>query len=302
MFKLATPHLLTGEELTGTEIQQLIDSAIYLKQQRGQAEQPRVLAGKHLALVFDKPSLRTRLSFTIAARELGGDVIESVGNSRKVEDPADQMRVLQGYCHAVMVRTFSEQTLEKMQEVARVPIINGLSDLYHPCQILADLMTLKENFGSLENLSLCYIGDGNNILHSLLLMASAVGVNVHYYCPKAHGPNARVLRNALNKQHPGAIKGFDNIKAAVAGCHAVYTDVWTSMGFESTDERAFKGFQVNEALMQHAQAEAIFLHCMPMERGKEVSHSLPDSPCSKIFQQSENRLHVQKALLLSLFT
>jgi len=188
-----------------------------------------------------------------------------------------------------------------MQAVATIPLINGLSDQFHPCQILADLLTLQEKFNHLAGLTIGYLGDGNNILNTLLIMAPLLGIHIHYCTPKGHEPSAELLQQAMQRDN-----GIDNIQAftepdaAVFGCHAVYTDVWTSMGFTPSDDRLFEGFQVNEQLMAKAHSEAIFLHCMPMERGKEVSKTLPDQPCSAVFQQSENRLHVQKALLLSL--
>ena len=248
--------------------------------------------------------MRTRFSFAIAIRELGGDVIESVESTRKVETPEDQAGVLSGYCHAIMVRTHDDIIFERMSQISKVPIINGLSALHHPCQILADILTLLETFGSLKGLTLSYIGDGNNILHSLLLLAPQMGINIHYCCPDTRGPDKDILEKSSVKLHPdsGKIQSFSSPKDAVFNAHAVYTDVWTSMGFENeTDEHIFfNGFQVNEDLMQHALPNAIFMHCLPMERGKEVSETLADQPCSVIFQQSENRLHIQKALLLYL--
>jgi ornithine carbamoyltransferase len=294
----SSKHLLTGEELTPVQIEQLLQQALALKQDRRPAT---TLQGQHLALLFDKPSLRTRFSFTVAMRELGGDVIESVETTRKSETPADQANVLSGYCHAIMVRTHSDNILQEMQRVSRAPIINGLSDLHHPCQILADLLTLREVFGSLSGLTLSYIGDGNNILHSLLLLAPQLGVNIHYCCPATRGPDQTILTRSLARVHgkTGIIQAFASPELAVTNAHAIYTDVWTSMGFENeAAEHLFAGFQVNEQLMQLAHADAVFMHCLPMERGKEVSETLPDLPCSVIFQQSENRLHVQKAILL----
>lgn len=293
--RLNSKHLLTGAELSAVDINYLLDLASELKIQR--YSYSRVLYQKHLALMFDKPSLRTRMSFTLAMRELGGDVIESVSNDRKMEDPEDQMRVLQGYCDAVMVRTHADETLSKMQSVATIPLINGLSEFYHPCQSLADLMTLKEKFSKLEGLTLAYLGDGNNVLHSLLLMAPKVGLRVNYCCPEKYLPDAEILQHAISQSAPGFINAFQHPIEAVENCDAVYTDVWTSMGFEPRDLEAFDGYQVNETLMSHANIDAVFMHCMPMNRGEEVSANLPDQNCSVIFQQSENRLHVQKALL-----
>lgn len=294
---------LTGEELNAAELQALLNKALILKSERTPQTLRTELTGYHLALLFDKPSLRTRFSFALAMRELGGDVIESIELTRKSEWPEDLARVLGGYCHAMMVRTHQHQHLERMSKSGRIPIINGLSDLYHPCQILADLLTLLEKFQSLQGLTVAYVGDGNNVLHSLLLMAPLLGINVHYCCPPARLPDDRVLTRCFANLNlsTGFIRACVNPQAAVRGADAVYTDVWTSMGFEDQEaDHLFQGYEVNEALMQHANPHAVFMHCLPMVRGKEVSATLPDHPCSVIFQQSENRLHVQKALLLYL--
>lgn len=296
-------HLLTGEELTKCEIDELLTKAIFLKKERAGKQFTDELSGHHLALLFSKPSLRTRFSFAIAMRELGGNIIESVESSRKLEMPEDQAGVLSGYCHAIMARTHEDIVLEKMSRTSKVPIINGLSALHHPCQILADIMTLLEVFGSLKGLVLSYVGDGNNILHSLLLLAPQMGINIHYCCPNTRGPDKGILERSINKLHPGSgkIQSFSSPEHAVSKTHAVYTDTWTSMGFENkSEDHLFNGFQVNENLMGEALPNAIFMHCLPMERGKEVSDTLPDQPCSVIYQQSENRLHIQKALLLYL--
>ncbi|MBA2653852.1 MAG: ornithine carbamoyltransferase [Gammaproteobacteria bacterium] len=296
--KLQSKHLLTGGELDNKELIYLLELANELKTNR--YSYSTVLHQKHLALMFDKHSLRTRISFTLAMRELGGDIVESQNNNRKQEEPEDQMRVLQGYCDAVMIRTHADETINRMQTVASVPLINGLSNFYHPCQALADLMTLQEKFHQLKGLKIAFVGDGNNVLHSLLLMAPKLGVEVHYSCPVNYGPDPEILQEAHKNVGRGSITSFNNPMSAVKNCHAVYTDVWTSMGFEERNIESFEGFQVDEVLMAHAEPEALFMHCMPMNRGQEVSLTLPDQPCSVIFQQSENRLHVQKALLYQL--
>ncbi len=297
--KLTNKHLFSGDELSADEIFAVIKLAQQLKTDRLKFKD--VLKHKYLALMFDKPSLRTRFSFTIAMQELGGEVIISEQANRKDEDPEDYIRVLQGYCHAVMLRTFADEIFVRMQKHATIPIINGLSNLYHPCQTLADLMTLHDHFGQLNGLSLCYIGDGNNVLHSLLLMAPKLGIEIHYCCPEGATPNKEVLQHVAQYQKVNsAIAAHASPETAVKNCDVVYTDVWTSMGFTPKDEQQFSGFQVNEKLMSKAKNSAVFMHCMPMNRGKEVSETLPDQPYSKIFEQSENRLHVQKALLLNL--
>lgn len=291
-----TKHLLTGMELSAEDIHQILCQAQALKQ--NPQGWHKALANKTLAMLFEKPSLRTRLSFAKAIQSLGGQVIESISSSRKQEEPGDLMRVLNGYVDFVMVRTHEEKLLKDMASHAQAPLINGLSALYHPCQILADLLSLQENFGQLEGLTVAYVGDGNNILHSLMLMAPLMGVSIQYCCPSKHQPNSQILAQAQIR-HSNRIISCTTPQAAVSNAHAVYTDVWTSMGFESqSNHQAFAGFQVNEQLMAQARPEAAFMHCMPMERGQEVSYHLPDDPRSLIFNQSENRLHVQKALLL----
>jgi ornithine carbamoyltransferase len=303
MLKLTHKHLITGEELTSVEIQSLLNLASDLKLSRKEGQSPQVLKGKHLAMLFEKPSLRTRFSFMVAMHELGGTVVESLSDTRKKEEPEDLTKVLSGYCNGIMIRTHSDENLSRMEKVSSIPIINALSDDYHPCQILADLLTLQEKFGKLEGLKVTYIGDGNNILHSLLLMAPIMGIHLHYCCPASRGPKQEILDCALAKVDlsAGSITAHTSPPTAVIAAHAVYTDVWTSMGFENdTNEELFAGFQVNEELMALASPKAIFMHCMPMIRGKEVSETLPDSPQSVIFQQSENRLHVQKAILIAL--
>lgn len=293
-----TRHVLTGSELDNEEMMAILKLAKQLKQNPEHFSQK--LAGKSLAMIFEKPSFRTRLSFTRAIQSLGGSAIESVSNTRKTEEPRDLIRVLNGYCDFVMIRTHDDDVLQEMATYATVPIINGLSALYHPCQILADLLTLLEYFGHLEGLNLAYIGDGNNILHTFLELAPSLGVTINYCSPSNHQPDAKIVAHS-SQRHKQRIKRHETPQAAVHQAHAVYTDVWTSMGFEhQRAEESFMGFQVNEALMAQARPEAIFMHCMPMERGKEVSQTLPDAPASAIFAQSENRLHVQKALLLFL--
>ncbi|AJI58025.1 ornithine carbamoyltransferase [Francisella philomiragia] len=292
MKNLSFNHLLSGAEITTKDFENIMQIAQDMK--INPQKYNNALKDKIIALIFDKPSLRTRFSFSAAIIEMGGNLIESVSASRKNEQPKDFIRVIQNYCSAVVIRTFADSDVEEMVSYSKVPIINALTDLYHPCQTLADLLTLKEVFGSLDSLKIAYIGDSNNILYSLLLLANTIGLEVHYACPEGHKPDQRILDQL---QDLSIVKDFDDPKEAVKGCDAVYTDVWCSMGFEPTAEDAFVGFQVNKELMSYANDNAIFMHCMPMERGKEVSEDLPDDKCSVIFQQSLNRKFVQKALL-----
>lgn len=298
-------HFLTGEELAPTQLLKILDLAAQLKKERAQGILKPRLHGKTIVMLFDKPSLRTRLSFSVAIHELGAHSIESIGISRKTEDPEDVIRVLAGYAHGVMIRTFDHVYIERMAKISPIPIINGLTDSHHPCQVMADLLTLQERFGSLKQLRLTYIGDGNNMLHSLMLLCPRVGIDLHYACPIGYEPNAFIVKKSkkLAAEGGGSITAHATPESAAANAHALYTDVWTSMGFEAEEqarELAFEGYQINESLLAKADNSAIVMHCMPMVRGKEISQDLPDHPQSAIFQQSENRLHVQKAILVRL--
>lgn len=306
MYSIKSKHFLTGEELTQTELLDLLYHAEKLQETRGTFTLSEPLKDKTIALVFEKPSLRTRLSFTVGIQELGGKVVELTGSQKKSEEPEDTIRVLQGMVHGLMLRTFEHSTLERMLKHATIPIINGLSDLHHPCQALADLLTLKQKFGKLAGLKLAYIGDGNNVLHSLLLLAPYVGIDVHYACPEGYQPDAEILKRAqIRALFGGArIKKFATPSEAVAGTHAIYTDVWTSMGFEKENEvrlRAFEGYQLNIELLNKALPNAIAMHCLPMIKGQEITEQVAEHERSALFQQAENRLHAQKALLEGIY-
>lgn len=305
MLPFKTKHFLTGEELSEQELFSLIEEAHSLQKNRN-ADTQRPLAGKTLALVFEKPSLRTRVSFTVGIQELGGRVFELNSTHRKTEDPEDTIRVLQGMVHGVMIRTFEHEILERMIPYSTIPIINGLSDLHHPCQALADVLTLRQRFERLQKLTLTYIGDGNNVLHSLLLIAPFLGVHVHYACPPGYQPDAEILRRAFERAAQGKaqIRSFSSPQEAAQGAHALYTDVWTSMGQESQDQdrlKAFSGYQINADLLAKADSECIIMHCLPMIKGQEITREMVEHPRSAIFQQAENRLHAQKALMIGLF-
>ncbi len=307
MLKLKTNHFLTGTEISREELAQLIAYAEELRVQRREGQSPQVLAGRHIALLFEKPSLRTRVSFTVATQELGGQVVELMSTVRKKEEPEDTIQVLAGYCHAVMMRTHEHSNLERMVKKTSIPIINGLSDAHHPCQALADIQTLQQRYGYLKGLKLAYVGDGNNVLHSLMLLAPYLGIEVHYACPTGYEPNAFILRQAKSraKEGGGQVVGTTDPIKAVTGANAIYTDVWTSMGFEEEEndrEKVFGDYQVNEELCGHADARAAIMHCMPMVRGKEITETVADSENAVLFQQSENRLHAQKALLVGMMS
>jgi ornithine carbamoyltransferase len=305
MLQLKTKHFLTGEELSQKELLAVIEWAELLRKNRGVRE-PKVLSGRTLALIFEKPSLRTRVSFTVGIQELGGSVMELVSSNTKNEEPEDTIRVLQGMIHGLMLRTFDHGTLERMATKATIPIINGLSDSHHPCQALADLLTLQQRFGTLRGLKIAYVGDGNNVLHSLLLLAPFIGVDVHYACPEGHEPDPDILARAQARARKGQanIHKFQTPQAAVEGVHAIYTDVWTSMGFEREGQNptaTFAPYQLNMELLNLALPTAIAMHCLPMVRGQEITSEVVDDPRSALFQQAENRLHAQKALMVGLF-
>lgn len=300
-----SPHFLTGTEWPPDKIHQVIDLGIELFKERKPGLLRNTLSGRTLFLLFDKPSLRTRLSFTVAMTELGGQVIDSQGSTRKTEEPEDLARVLSRYGHGIVIRTFDHKYVERFSQASSIPVINGLTDSHHPCQVMADLMTLKQQWAQLKNLKLTYIGDGNNMLHSLMLLCPRMGIDLHYACPVGFEPSAFVVKEAKvsAKLGGGSITPHSSPISAAKNAQALYTDVWTSMGFESESnvrDQAFAGYQVNEELLKEADPKCVFMHCMPMVRGKEVSATLPDHPQSVIYQQSENRLHIQKAILLQL--
>ena len=279
MLQFKSNHFLTGEELSSRELISLIEGAEMLRKRRG-VEAVETLKGKTVALIFEKPSLRTRLSFTVGIQELGGNVVELLSSQRKTEEPEDTIRVLQGMVHGVMVRTFAHETLERMVAHSTIPVINGLSDSHHPCQAIADLLTIYQRFGQLKGLTVTYVGDGNNVLHSLLLLAPFVGVNVHYACPKGFEPDVEIVKRAeLRAAQGGAkIQAFATAAEAAFGSHALYTDVWTSMGQEHENEarlKALKGFQLNAELLAKAHPEAIIMHCLPMVKMRCTAKQMP---------------------------
>lgn len=305
MYRIQSKHFLTGEELSRDELIGLIDLARRLREERRAGRFRSELAGRHLAMLFEKPSLRTRFSFTVAMHELGGQVIDSVSASRKSEEPEDLAGVLSGYVHGVMIRTHEHGYLDRFAARSAVPVINGLSNSHHPCQALADLLTLYQRFEAVKGLEVGYVGDGNNVLHSLLLILPFVGINVRYACPKGYEPDAFVVKRgkARAREGGGKITACTTPHEAVKGAHAIYTDVWASMGQEAQHaerEKAFRGYQVNEELLAAADTTAVIMHCMPMVRGQEISDGAADHNNAVLFQQSENRLHAQKALLLGM--
>jgi len=294
-------NLLSISDLGSEDIHLLIRDAVSLKTGGWLS----LLSGKTLAIMFEKPSLRTRVSFELAMRQLGGETIylspAEVGLGKR-EPVADVARVLSRYVSAITARTFSHQTLEVLADYADIPVINALSDREHPCQALADLLTIYEQKGGLEGLTVAYIGDGNNVAYSLMLAAALVGVNFRIASPAGYRVQADMLSlvQSYALDSGAEIVCTDEPEVAASGADVVYTDVWTSMGQEAEAEersKAFAAYQVNEALMSLAKGDAILMHPLPAHRGDEVSGTVLDSPQSVVFDQAENRLHVQKALL-----
>ena len=301
---MQTKDFLSISDLSSTDLQLLLADAIELKSLGWNS----ALSDKTMALVFEKPSLRTRVSFEMAMRQLGGQVIylspTEVGLGKRESVP-DVARVLSRYVDIVAARTFSHDTLEVLGKYADIPIINALSDKEHPCQALADLLTIFEHKGNLKHLTLAFVGDGNNVAASLALACGLAGMNINIASPEGYELNSGILERAqiLAENNGSEIEIGHDPKLAVRGADVVYTDTWTSMGQEDenvTRIKAFTGFQVDSALMYLANDEAIFMHCLPAHRGQEVSEEVIESRSSVVFDQAENRLHAQKAILSQL--
>jgi ornithine carbamoyltransferase len=298
-------HLLSLDALTPADIEALFMQASRHKRARGLGVRTRPLAGRTLALLFEKPSLRTRVSFEVAARELGGDSLylspQEVGLGAR-EAIADVARVLSAYVHAVALRTFKHESAEEFARHATIPVINGLTDQHHPCQGLADVFTIAEAFGSAAGKTLAYLGDGNNVAHSLIQAAAKVGMRVQVATPAGHELDSAIVEAASHEaeRSGGCLRVMRDPEEAALDADVVYTDVWTSMGQEA--ERAqrrdtFARYQVNAQLLALAAPHAIVLHPLPAHRGEEVTDDVLDGPRSRVFVQAENRLHVQKAVL-----
>jgi ornithine carbamoyltransferase len=265
----------------------------------------KALAGKQVVMFFEKPSLRTRLTFETGMGSMGGNayfVDQTHSRLDAREKLSDIAHNLERWVDGIILRTFTQETIEGMAEHASVPVINALSDLEHPCQALADYFTLQNHFGDLKNLCLAYVGDGNNVAHSLLLTAACLGSDIRIASPKGYEPNAEIVRDAqqLATQTGAVINILSDPYEAVAGVDAIYTDAWASMGQEQEAEeraRIFPPYQLNQALAAAAAPHAVFMHCLPARRGEEITDEVIDSARSAVFDQAENRLHVQKAIL-----
>jgi ornithine carbamoyltransferase len=300
--------LLTGSEWGAKEVAELYGLAADVK---AHPERYRTaMEGRFLALILEKPSLRTRVSFEVGMRSLGGAAVfldHTVSRLGERESIPDVARNLSRWVQGIVARVFEQRELEVLAEYANIPVINALSDRYHPCQSYADFFTLQERFGSLRGFKLAYVGDGNNVCHSLLMIGARVGAEIRVATPKGYEPAAEIVEEAKSTARAtgGKIELFIAPEEAVAGAQGVYTDVWASMGQEeetTAREKIFAPYQVNAALLGRSAPDAVFLHCLPAHRGSEVTGEVMDSPRSIVFDQAENRLHVQKAILLRLLS
>ncbi|SEJ23009.1 ornithine carbamoyltransferase [Paenibacillus polymyxa] len=296
------------DDYSPEEIQYLIDLAVEIKRKHKNGEAYQPLKGKTLGLIFEKSSTRTRVSFEVGMYQLGGHALFLSKNDIQLgrgEPISDMAQVMSRYLDGIMIRTFGHDNVVELARYASVPVINGLSDLAHPCQVLADYQTLYEQKGKLKGLKLAYIGDGNNMAHSLLIGGAKLGVHVSIASPAGYEPDPSVVAvsREIAKQTGSEIVITQSPQEAVKDADAIYTDVWASMGFEEEQkerELAFADFQVNEELVKLAKPDYLFLHCLPAHRGEEVSAGVIDGPNSVIFDEAENRLHAQKALLVAL--
>ncbi|MFD0828618.1 ornithine carbamoyltransferase [Neobacillus sp. M.A.Huq-85] len=305
-FTFKGKNFLQLSDFTTDEILYLLDVALELKAMQKQGKPHPYLSGQVLGMIFDKSSTRTRVSFEVGMLQLGGQAIflsskdSQLGRGESISDTA---KVLSRYVDALMIRTFTHESIEEFAQHAEIPVINGLTDLQHPTQVMADLLTILEHKGKLAGLKMCYIGDGyNNMAHSLLEGALKVGIDISIASPEGYMPNQTIVENAeqIAKETGAQITITHNPVEAIQDADVVVTDVWTSMGQEAETEKrlkAFEGFQVNDDLCKHAKSDFIFLHCLPAHRGEEVTANIIDGPHSVVFDEAENRLHAQKAIL-----
>ncbi|MHB8962638.1 MAG: ornithine carbamoyltransferase [Saccharofermentanales bacterium] len=301
-------HFISFNDITPLELNELLNLASELKYQTQNGIQHPLLKGQTLGMIFSKSSTRTRVSFEVGMYQLGGHALFlssqdiQLGRGESIEDTA---RVLSRFLDGIMIRTFAHSDVEDLAKAGTIPVINGLTDLMHPCQALADLMTIRENKGYLKGLKLAYLGDGNNVANSLLHACAKAGMHIAVATPEGYGCDSGCIAEAVSAaaQTGGSVLLTSDPVEAVTGADAVYTDTWVSMGQEAEKAKrlpVFMPYQVNEELMSHADSDAVFLHCLPAYRGYEVTTGVIDGPASVVFDEAENRLHAQKAVLVKL--
>ena len=296
-------HLLKLGDLTTAQLLSILNLGDQLKYERKHGIAHPLLQGKTLGMIFQKSSTRTRVSFEVGVSQLGGTALFlssrdlQIGRGEPVQDTA---RVLSRYLDGMMIRTYAQQEVEDLAKFGSIPVINGLTDYAHPCQVLADLMTIREKKGSFKGLTLCFVGDGNNMANSLIVGCVKVGMAVRVACPAEYAPDSAIVRWAKEN---GDFAMSPNIPEMAKGADVIYTDVWASMGMEDEAEkrkRAFLGYQVNEALMEQTNKGCMVLHCLPAHRGEEITDQVMEAHADEIFEEAENRLHVQKAVMVKL--
>ena len=300
---MTAPGFLSIDDLAPDELRQLLDAAAKVKAKP--TSWVNRLQGKQVALIFEKPSTRTRVSFEVAVSTMGGHAIVLRGDELQLgrgETIEDTGRVLSRYVDAIVVRTFGQDRLERLAQVASVPVVNALSDFEHPCQALADFLTMQEQRSSLDDVAFAYVGDGNNVAHSLMIGGAKLGLDVRIGTPKGYEPFPQVVDRSreIAERTGGRLTVTHSLSEAVEGASFIYTDVWASMGQEASAderERAFEGYQVDGRLLEMAAPDALVMHCLPAHRGEEISTDVIDGPRSIVWDQAENRLHTQKALL-----
>ena len=294
-------HLLKLMDLTSEEITEILNIADQLKYEKKHGIEHHILSGKTLGMIFEKSSTRTRVSFEVGMYDLGGSALFlssrdlQIGRGEPVEDTA---RVLSRYLDGIMIRTFAQSEVEDLAKYGNIPIINGLTDYCHPCQVLADLMTIREHKGSLAGKKLCYIGDGNNMTNSLIVGGIKTGMKVSVACPKGYTPDAEIMKWASEN---GEFLCTDNILEAAADADVLYTDVWASMGQEAEAEarrKVFTGYQINDSVVAVAKSDVMVQHCLPAHREEEITAKVFEAHANEIFDEAENRLHAQKAVLV----
>jgi ornithine carbamoyltransferase len=302
-------HFLAVSDLSSLEVQELLDAAVRLKKEYFEKGNPPLFKGKVLGMIFQKPSLRTRVSFDMAMRHMGGDALYLSPNEiglGKRETIADVARVLSGYVQALMARVFEHDHILELAKWSSIPVINGLSDYNHPCQGMADALTIQEKFGKQKGLQISYVGDGNNVAVSLMHVSAKLGWNFAIANPEEYGINSIAIETAkrIAKETGSKLAFLSDPHAAVKGAQVIYTDTWTSMGQEEETarrEKVFPPYQVNKELVNEADKDVIVMHCLPAHRNHELTDEVADGPHSVIFQQAHNRLHAQKAILAKLF-
>ncbi|NJP40865.1 ornithine carbamoyltransferase [Oscillospiraceae bacterium HV4-5-C5C] len=295
-------------DFSRSQLEAILDLADQLKADRQAGREHPLLKGQSLGMIFAKSSTRTRVSFEVGMYQLGGEALFLSSNDIQLgrgETIADTARVMSRYLDGIMIRTFSHSDVVELARYASIPVINGLTDLHHPCQVMADLQTIREEKGHLEGLKLAYVGDGNNMANSLLEGCAVCGVNIHVATPFNYKPDPQVLEDARQaaKLNGSAVIWSESADEAIADADVIYTDTWVSMGQESEKQeriRVFRDYQVNRERMKLARPDAIFLHCLPAYRGYEVSEEIFEGPQSRVFDEAENRLHAQKAIMVSL--